>query len=92
MLRRLVRDGAVSAHRANQAIEDLRLAKVRSVTFRGELLADVIPPQVIATLAVIEQTDDTAYIALAEKLRAPLLTRDGRLASASGHTALIELF
>ncbi len=47
---------------ARQAIEELRLAKVRSVAFRGELLADVIPPQVIATLAVIEQTDDKDYI------------------------------
>lgn len=47
---------------ARQAIEELRLAKVRSAAFRGELLADVIPPQVITTLAVIEQTDDKDYI------------------------------
>jgi hypothetical protein len=47
---------------ARQAIEELRLAKVPSVAFRGELLADVIPPQVITTLAVIEQTDDKDYI------------------------------
>ncbi len=33
-----------------------------SAAFRGELLADVIPPQVITTLAVIEQTDDKDYI------------------------------
>ena len=47
---------------ARQAIEELRLAKVPSAAFRGELLADAIPPQVIATLAVIEQTDDKDYI------------------------------
>lgn len=47
---------------ARQAIEELRLAKVPSAAFRGELLADVIPPQVLATLAVIEQTDDKDYI------------------------------
>jgi hypothetical protein len=47
---------------ARQAIEDLRLAKVPSVAFPGELLADAIPPQVITTLAVIEQTDDKDYI------------------------------
>jgi hypothetical protein len=47
---------------ARQAIEELRLAKVPSAAFRGELLADVIPPQVITTLAVIEQTDDKDYI------------------------------
>ena len=47
---------------ARQAIEELRLAKVPSAAFRGELLADVIPPQVITTLAVIEQTDNKDYI------------------------------
>jgi predicted nucleic acid-binding protein len=34
---------------------------------------------------------DGAYIALAEMLGAPLLTRDERLASAPGHRARIEL-
>jgi predicted nucleic acid-binding protein len=34
---------------------------------------------------------DAAYVALAEALDAPLLTRDRRLAAASGHTALVEL-
>jgi hypothetical protein len=47
---------------ARQAIEELRLTKVRSAAFPGELLADAIPPQVITTLAVIEQTDDKDYI------------------------------
>jgi len=47
---------------ARKAIEDLRLAKVPSAAFRGELLADVIPPQLITTLAVIEQTDDGDYV------------------------------
>jgi predicted nucleic acid-binding protein len=32
---------------------------------------------------------DASYVALAEALDAPLLTRDGRLATASGHTARI---
>ena len=45
-----------------KAIEDLRLAQVPSTAFRGELLADVIPPQLITTLAVIEQTDDKDYV------------------------------
>ena len=47
---------------AHQAIEELRRAKVPSAAFRGELLADVIPPQLITTLAVIEQTDDKDYV------------------------------
>jgi predicted nucleic acid-binding protein len=34
---------------------------------------------------------DAAYVALAEALPAPLITRDMRLASAPGHTAIIEL-
>jgi hypothetical protein len=45
-----------------KAIEDLRHAKVPSVAFPGELLADSIPLQVITTLAVIEQTDDRDYV------------------------------
>ena len=47
---------------AHKAIEELRLAKVSSAAFPGELLADAIPLQVITTLAVIEQTDDKDYL------------------------------
>jgi hypothetical protein len=47
---------------ARKAIEELRLAKVPSAAFPGELLADSIPLQVITTLAVIEQTDDGDYL------------------------------
>ena len=35
---------------------------------------------------------DAAYIVLAEKLGGTLVTRDGRLASASGHDAAVKLF
>jgi len=35
---------------------------------------------------------DAVYVVLAEKLGATLVTRDGRLAAASGHAAAIELF
>jgi predicted nucleic acid-binding protein len=34
---------------------------------------------------------DAAYVALAEALDAPLVTRDRRLAASSGHRARIEL-
>jgi predicted nucleic acid-binding protein len=34
---------------------------------------------------------DAAYVALAEALGAPLLTRDRRLARAAGHGARVEL-
>ena len=46
---------------AHQALDELRLAKVPSAAFPGELLADTIPPEVVTTLAVIEQTDDRDY-------------------------------
>jgi hypothetical protein len=46
---------------ARKAIEDLRVANARSVAFPGELLADVVPAEVITTLAVIEQTDDSDF-------------------------------
>jgi hypothetical protein len=47
---------------ARQAMEDLRQANVASVAFPGELLATAVPPEVIATLAVIEQTDDRDFV------------------------------
>ena len=34
---------------------------------------------------------DAVYVALAEALEAPLLTRDQRIAAATGHRARIEL-
>jgi hypothetical protein len=47
---------------ARRAIEELRVAKAPSVAFPGELLADVVPAEVISTLAVIEQTDDADFV------------------------------
>jgi len=47
---------------AGKALEELRQAKVPSRAFPGELLADTIPPEVVTTLAVIEQTDDADYV------------------------------
>ena len=47
---------------ARRAMDELRSAKVPSDAFPGELLADVIPAEVIATLAVIEQTDDEDFL------------------------------
>jgi len=47
---------------ARRAMDELRDANVPSAAFPGELLADVIPAEVIATLAVIEQTDDEDFL------------------------------
>ena len=85
VLRRLVREGAVSAHRADQAIEDLLdLRMTRYPHF-------VLLPR-IWQLRHNLSAYDAAYVALAENLGARLLTRDARLASVSGLTASIELF
>jgi len=48
---------------AQKAIDELRTANVPSIAFPGQLLADVVPANVITTLAVIEQTDDTDFSA-----------------------------
>ena len=62
---------------ANRAIRELREAAVPSAAFPGELLADVVPPQVITTLAVIEQTDDADYIRKQEEAVNEVLSQYG---------------
>jgi hypothetical protein len=47
---------------ARNVSEELRRARVPSAAYPGELLADVVPPEVVAALAVIEQTDDADYV------------------------------
>lgn len=47
---------------ARKALEELRHANVPSMAFPGALLADIVPAEVITTLAVIEQTDDGDFI------------------------------
>ena len=51
---------------ANRAIEELRTALAPSLAYPGQLLADVVPAELIATLAVIEQTDDTDFVKLGD--------------------------
>jgi hypothetical protein len=47
---------------ARKALAELHLARAPSRAYPGELLADVVPAEVITTLAVIEQTDDADYV------------------------------
>jgi predicted nucleic acid-binding protein len=85
VLRRLVREGAVPASRADEAVQDLldlRLIRYPHLT--------LLPR--VWQLRHNFSAYDAAYVGLAEKLGVPLITRDGRLAAAPGHAAIIELF
>ena len=85
VLRRLVQRGTLSARRADEAIQDLldlRIARYPHF---------VLLPR-IWQLRHNLSAYDAAYVGLAEILGAALITRDGRLASAGGHAASIELF
>ena len=85
VLRRLVREGALTRKRAEEAIEDL--TAVRVTRYAPILL---IPR--IWQLRQNLSAYDAAYVALAEVLHAPLITRDQRIAAAPGHAAAIEVF
>ncbi len=85
VLRRLVRESAISVPRADQALQDLlslRLTRYPHFVFLPDIW------RMRHNLSAY----DAAYVALAEKLAATLITRDGRLASASAHGVMIELF
>jgi predicted nucleic acid-binding protein len=85
VLRRLTRQGVVSVRRANEVVQDL--LDLRITRYPHTLFV----PQ-IWQLRHNFSAYDAAYIVLAEKLGAALVTRDAQLASASGHTANIEVF
>jgi predicted nucleic acid-binding protein len=84
-LRRLVRERAVSAERAEDALSDLLALRILRHP-HSPLLPRIW--QLRHNLSAY----DAAYVALAERLDAALLTRDKRLAASSGPMARIELF
>jgi predicted nucleic acid-binding protein len=85
VVRRLALQGVVPVVRANEAVRDLLDLRITRYPHL------VLLPR-IWQLRHNLSAYDAAYIVLAEKLGAVLVTRDGRLASASGHAAAIELF
>ena len=83
-LRRLTQSAALAPARAELALADFGdLAIERHA--HGALLRR------IWALRAVMSAYDGAYVALAEALATPLVTCDGRLARAHGHTAEIEL-
>lgn len=84
VLRRLVRSGSLPAQRAQEAVDDL-------VDLSMTRYSHVVLLPRIWQLRHNLTAYDAAYVALAEVLDAPVVTRDGRMAAAHGHRAAIEV-
>jgi predicted nucleic acid-binding protein len=85
VLRRLVRERTLIPTRAEEAMEDLMALRITRY-------APVLLLSRIWRLRNNMTAYDAAYIALAEKLKAPLITRDQKIAAAPGHAAAVEVF
>lgn len=84
VLRRYAAGGEIDGARGLAALEDLADFPLRRYPH------DILLPRIWALRHNLTAYD-AAYVALAEALDATLLTRDRRLAAASGHGARIEL-
>ncbi|MBI2839878.1 MAG: type II toxin-antitoxin system VapC family toxin [Acidobacteria bacterium] len=84
VLRRYAGTGDVSAARCRAALSDLADLPLTRYPH------DILLPRVWEMRGNLTAYD-AVYVALAEALDAPLLTRDRRLARAGGHRARIEL-
>jgi predicted nucleic acid-binding protein len=84
VLRRYAAAGDMSAERGRDALDDLADLSIRRYPH------DIFLPRVWELRANLSAYD-AVYIALAEALGAPLLTRDHRLARSTGHYARVEL-
>jgi predicted nucleic acid-binding protein len=85
VLRRLALQKILTGQRADDAVRDLEDLRINRY-------AHFVLLTRVWQLRHNFSAYDAAYVVLAEKLRAPLITRDQRLASASGHAATVELF
>ncbi len=84
VLRRYARAGEIDNRRGRKAIDDLADMPIRRYPH------EILLPRVW-DLQHNLTAYDAVYVALAEALDAPLVTRDRRLARAAGHGAEIEL-
>jgi predicted nucleic acid-binding protein len=84
VLRRHERTGQLETRRAGEALSDF--ADLEIERYAHDMLLERIWELRITLTAY-----DAAYVALAEVLRAPLLTTDRKLAESTGHRARIEL-
>lgn len=84
VLRRYEATGLVEAARCQDALDDLQNFSLRRYQH------DALLPRVWELRHNLTAYD-AVYVALAEALAAPLLTRDRRLANAAGHRARVDL-
>lgn len=84
VLRRFAARGEIASERGRSALADLADFPLQRYPH------DLLLPR-IWELRDNLTAYDAAYVALSEALDAPLLTRDRRLATASGHRARVEL-
>lgn len=84
VIRRYAASGEIDDERGGAALDNLTLFPMRRYPH------DFLLPRVWELRNNLTAYD-AVYVALAEALEAPLLTRDRRLAAAAGHRASIEL-
>ena len=84
VLRRYVREKIFNAQRGQEALEDLAGLPLSRYPH------DFLIPRVWELRPTLTAYD-AVYVALAEVLDAPLLTCDRKIASASGHSAKVEV-
>lgn len=84
VLRRYVREKIINAQRGQEALADLADLPLSRYPH------DFLIPRVWELRTTLTAYD-AVYVALAELLDAPLLTCDRKIASASGHSANIEV-
>lgn len=84
VLRRYERAGDLTGRRGREAVEDL-------ASFRIERYPHHLFLPRIWALRSNATAYDACYLALAEALDAPLVTRDGRLGRVPGHGARVEV-